>query len=67
MQGLYAYRPNAGYQIKSISTNAGMSHISFDAVFTGAHIHEGGLVPTTGKSVRTDYVYWMGFQVESAI
>ncbi|MEC7370938.1 MAG: hypothetical protein VX709_16725 [Pseudomonadota bacterium] len=41
-----------------------MSHISFDAVFTGAHIHEGGLVPTTGKSVTTDYVYWMGFQVD---
>ena len=44
-----------------------MSHISFDAVYTGAHIHEGGLVPTMGKCVRPDYVYGMGFQLNKSV
>ena len=59
MQDLYEYMPNAGYETKSISTNEDTSHISFYAVFTGTHTHEGGPVPPTGKSVRTDYVYVM--------
>ena len=59
MQDLYEYMPNAGYETKSISTNEDVSHISFYAVFTGTHTHEGGPVPPTGKSVRTDYVYVM--------
>ena len=59
MSGIYTPMPNAGYEIKSISTNEDSSHVSVFAVFTGTHSEEGGPVPPTGNSVRTDYVYVM--------
>ena len=61
MSGIYTPIPNAGYEIKSISTNEDSSHVSVFAVFTGTHSEEGGPVPVTGKSLRTDYVYVMEF------
>ena len=61
MSGIYTPMPNASYEIKSISTNEDSSHVSVFAVFTGTHSEEGGPVPPTGKSLRTDYVYVMEF------
>ena len=61
MSAIYVPLPNAGYEIKSVSTNDDNSQVVFFAVFTGTHTGDGGPAPTTGKSVRTDYVYIIEF------
>ena len=61
LRGIYTPLPNAGYEIKSVTVNEDSSQVVFFAVFTGTHTGEGGPVPATGKSVRTDYVYIIEF------
>ena len=61
MRGIYTPLPNAGYEISSVRVNEDSSQVVFFAVFTGTHTGEGGPVPATGKSVRTDYVYIIEF------
>ena len=62
MRGLYTLMPDAGYDLKSWGVDAERNNVCAYAVFFGTHTGEGGPVPPTGKSVRSDYVYVMSFE-----
>ena len=59
MKGLFALVPDAGYELKSFATDESRQIVCAYAVFSGTHTGEGGPVPPTGKSTKTDYVYVM--------
>ena len=61
MKGMMAVLPDGHYEMKSFATDPGGQSVAAYAVFHGTHIGEGGLVPPTGKSACTDYVYVMEF------
>ena len=52
---------DASYEVKSFATDGERNNVCAYATFTGTHL-AGGLVPPTGKTTRTDYVYVMQFQ-----
>ncbi len=61
MKGLFGPIPDAHYELKSFALDTERNIVSAFAVFKGTHSGEGGPVPPTGKSVRSDYVYVMEF------
>jgi predicted ester cyclase len=61
MKGLCAIMSDAGYEIRSFAVDDRRNNVSAYGIFQGTHTGEGGPVPPTGKSVRSDYVYVMDF------
>ncbi len=61
MKGLMTIMPNGSYDLKSFATDEERGSVVAYAVFNGTHTGEGGPVPATGKSVSSDYVYFMDF------
>jgi predicted ester cyclase len=57
MKGLCMIMSDASYDLKSFATDNERGNIAAYAVFSGTHTGEGGPVPPTGKSVKSDYVY----------
>jgi predicted ester cyclase len=62
MKGLMTILPDGHYDLKSFATDEERKNVSAYAAFMGTHKGQGGPVPPTGKSVRTDYVYVMKFE-----
>jgi predicted ester cyclase len=62
MKDVAALMSDAGYEVKSFATDAERGNVCAYAVFFATHTGEGGPVPPTGKSMRTDYVYIMDFE-----
>ena len=61
MKGLCAIMSDAGYEIGSFAVDDQRNNVCAYGIFRGTHTGEGGPVPPTGKSVRSDYVYVMNF------
>ncbi len=61
MKGLLAIIPDGSYEVKAFATDNERGSVSAYGIFSGTHTGEGGPVPPTGKSVRSDYVYVMEF------
>jgi len=61
MKGLLTIIPNGSYEVKAFATDSDRSSVSVYGIFSGTHTGEGGPVPPTGKSVKSDYVYVMEF------
>ena len=61
MKGLLTFVPDARYELCSFGTDDERRSVSAYGVFYGTHTGEGGPLPPTGKSVKTDYVYVMEF------
>jgi predicted ester cyclase len=64
MKGLLTFVPDARYEIRAFATDDERKSVSAYGVFYGTHTGEGGPLPPTGKSVKTDYVYVMDFDGE---
>ena len=64
MKSLLTVMPDGRYEVKSFATDESGKNVSAYGVFMGTHTGQGGPVPPTGKSVRTDYVYVMFFDGE---
>ena len=62
MKGLLTFVPDARYEIRAFATDDERKSVSAYGVFYGTHTGEGGPLPPTGKSVKTDYVYVMDFE-----
>jgi predicted ester cyclase len=62
MKDVAALMSDAGYEVKSFATDSERGNVCAYAVFFATHTGEGGPVPPTGKSMRTDYVYIMDFE-----
>ncbi len=67
MKGMMALFPGASYELKSFATDAVRNNVSAYAVFHATHTGEGGPVPATGRSMRTDYVYVMQFEGDKIV
>ncbi len=61
MKAVTTFLPDARYELKSMATDEKRKNVCAYGVFFGTHTGEGGPVPPTGKSTRTDYVYVMDF------
>ena len=61
MQGLLTPLPDGAYDLQAFATDEARRVVTAYAVFAGAHTGDGGPVPPTGKSLRSDYVYVMAF------
>lgn len=61
MQGIVTVLPDARYDLKSFAVDAARNNVTAYAVFIATHTGEGGPVPPTGRTTRTDYVYVMQF------
>lgn len=61
-KGLYTLMPDASYELKACGVDNERNAVLFSSVFSGTHTGEGGPVPPTGKSTKTDYVYVMTFE-----
>ncbi len=61
MKGLFAFMPDARYEVKSFATDEARQNVCAYGVFSATHTGEGGPCPPTGKSTTTDYVYVMEF------
>ena len=59
MKALVGFMPDASYDLKSWAVDEERRNVSAYAVFSATHTGEGGALPPTGKSVKTDYVYLM--------
>jgi predicted ester cyclase len=62
MKFLLTVLPDGRYEVKSFAIDENGKNVSAYGVFMGTHTGQGGPVPPTGKSVRTDYVYVMFFE-----
>jgi predicted ester cyclase len=62
VKGLFALMPDAGYQLRSVATDADRNRVCVSAVFHATHTGEGGPVPPTGKKAASDYVYDLEFR-----
>ncbi len=62
MKAVTAMLPDARYELKSMATDERRRNVCAFGVFFGTHTGEGGPVPATGKSTKTDYVYVMDFE-----
>ena len=60
MQGMLTVLTDGTYDVKSLATDAERNNVNIYAVFTGTHL-AGGPVPPTGKTTKTDYVYFLQF------
>ncbi|MGE3797770.1 MAG: ester cyclase [Thermomicrobiales bacterium] len=61
MRGLFTLLPDGSYDLKSFATDEQRHIVTAFAVFSGSHTGQGGPVPPTGKSTRSEYVYAMQF------
>ena len=64
MKGLFAFMPDARYELKSFATDDERRNVCAYAVFSATHTGEGGPCKPTGRSTSTDYVYVMEFEGE---
>ena len=62
MKAIFGLMPDASYELKAFATDEARNSVVAYAVFSGTHTGEGGPVPPTGKSMKTDYVYVMDFE-----
>jgi predicted ester cyclase len=62
MKALLVFVPDGSYEMKAFAPDEERNSVSAYAVFSGTHSGEGGPLPPTGKSTRTDYVYVMEFE-----
>lgn len=61
MKGLLTFVSDSSYELKALALDEERGSVCAYAVFLGTHSGEGGPMPPTGKSTRTDYVYVMDF------
>jgi len=61
MKGLLAILPDGAYELTAFAEDAARETVVASAVFTGTHTAEGGPVPATGQTTRSDYVYVIKF------
>ncbi len=61
MKGLLTFVSDSRYEVKSFAIDEERKNVSAYGVFMGTHTGQGGPVPPTGKSLKTDYVYVMFF------
>jgi predicted ester cyclase len=64
MKGLMMFMPDGRYEIKSFATDEERRNVCAYGVFSATHTGQGGPLPPTGKSVKSDYVYVMEFDGE---
>jgi len=57
MKALLGFIPDGGYEVKSFATDSERNNVCAYGVFSGTHTGDGGPMPPTGKSTRTDYGY----------
>ena len=62
MKALLVFVPDGSYEVKSFAFDDERGNVCAYAVFSGTHSAEGGPLPPTGKSTRSDYVYVMDFE-----
>jgi predicted ester cyclase len=62
MKGLLVFVPDGSYEVRSFATDHERNNVCAYGIFSGTHSAEGGPMPPTGKSTRTDYVYVMEFE-----
>ncbi len=62
MKGLLTFITDTRYELKALATDDKRQSVCAYGVFSGTHTGEGGPVPPTGKSMKTDYVYVMEFE-----
>jgi predicted ester cyclase len=62
MKALVGFIPDARYELKALGLDEERNTVCAYAVFFGTHTGEGGPLPATGKSTRSDYVYVMEFE-----
>lgn len=62
MKAMMTLFPDARYEVKAFGTDAERQSVAAYGVFSGTHTGQGGPVPPTGKSMKTDYVYVMQFE-----
>ena len=62
MKALLVFVPDGSYDLKSFALDEERGNVCAYAVFSGTHSAEGGPLPPTGKSTRSDYVYVMEFE-----
>ena len=67
MKALYAFMPDARYELRSFAVDEARRGVCAYAVFSATHTGEGGPCPPTGKSTSTDYVYVMEFDGDDKI
>jgi len=67
MKALYAFMPDARYDLRSFAVDEARRGVCAYAVFSATHTGEGGPCPPTGKSTSTDYVYVMEFDENDKI
>lgn len=53
--------PDASYEVKAFAVDRERNNVAAYAVFHGTHKGDGGPLPPTGKSTKSDYVYVMEF------
>jgi hypothetical protein len=58
-KGLLEIIPDGTYSLKSFAVDSERGNVSAFAVFSGTHTGDGGPVPATGRSTKSDYVYVM--------
>jgi len=61
MKGLLGILPDGAYELTAFAEDAARETVVASAVFTGTHTAEGGPVPATGATARSDYVYVIKF------
>jgi predicted ester cyclase len=62
MKGVMGIFPDGRYELKAFALDQARNCVVAYAVFHATHTGEGGPVPPTGRSMRTDYVYAMQFE-----
>ena len=64
MKGMMTIMPDGRYDLRSFATDEDRKSVCAYGVFLATHTGQGGPLPPTGKSVKTDYVYVMEFDGE---
>jgi predicted ester cyclase len=62
MTGIVAVMPDARYDMLAFGIDEDRDAIAAAAIFHATHTEEGGPVPPTGKSVSSDYCYFIKLQ-----
>jgi predicted ester cyclase len=61
MKGLLGFMPDGRYELRFFAVDEERKNVAAYATFFATHSGQGGPVPPTGKSTKTDYVYVMQF------
>ena len=61
MKGILTVLTDGHYELRSFAIDAERNNVCAYAVFIGTHLAQGGPVPPTRKTTKTDYVYVMQF------